>query len=132
MAKSPSDQSQPVPQPVVPPETGSASLANMEGEKDIETTPTRPIGHAALKGLAVNCKTTVLPELPTTRSVFVIVTNPPLTLVVRISGGFVMTQFAPRIEARMPSAKTTENKCVATESPPEHGILDLLQFVLIE
>ena len=127
MAKRPSDQSQPVPQPPVPPETGSASLAKIEGEKDIVTTPTKPIGHAALKGLAVNCKTTVLPELPTTRSVFVIVTNPPLTLVVGL-----LAQFAPRIKARMPSAKTTENRCVATETPPVLGRLEMLQFVLIE
>ena len=69
------------------------------------TTPTGPIGHAALMGLAVNVTTMVLPELPTTRSVFVIMTEPPLALVVGL-----FAQLAPRMRARNPSAKASENK----------------------
>ena len=102
--KSPGDgcgtRAQTEPQPMVPPEYGSASLATIEGEKGIVTRPMRPIGHTACMGLAVNRESTVLPELPKTRSVLevVIVTRPPLALVVGL-----FAPVAPPVKARMPT-----------------------------
>ena len=90
------------PQPPVPPDTGRALPSNMVGEKFMVTTPIKPTGQADLKGIALNCTTTVLPELAVRRSVFVMVID-PVALVV----GFDCPAASGKT-ARIEHAKMTE------------------------